>query len=80
MLSTACASRPGNKGATWSDRYDATASSRPFSVPSPQPTSPSVVVILRVTKLRPGLATITSARSIASRLTVPSATRNSRSG
>src|SRR3954454_8281902 len=63
VLSTACASRPTSSGTTCSDRYAATASSRPFRVPSPQPISPSVVVILRVTKFRPGLATITSARS-----------------
>jgi hypothetical protein len=65
VLSTAWASRDTSSGATCSDRYAATASSRPFRVPSPQPTSPSAVVTLSVTKFRPGLATITSARSTA---------------
>src|SRR3954451_24908864 len=50
-------------GRCW-DRYAATESSRPLSVASPQPTTPSLVTILRVTKLRPGLQTLTSILSM----------------
>src|SRR5215469_17140352 len=57
-------SLPASRGTTWSRRYAATASSRPFRVASPRPVSPSSVVILRVTKLRLGLVTMTSARVI----------------
>src|SRR6476659_5663845 len=59
-----CASRPMSSGTTWSRRYDATASSRPLSVPSPRPVSPSSVVTFRVTKFRSGLDTMTSAATI----------------
>src|SRR5690349_5934881 len=57
-------SRPTRVEATWSERYDATASSRPLRVASPQPTIPSEVVILSVTKLRPGLVMMTSTSSM----------------
>src|SRR5690349_1149034 len=42
-------SRPMSAGTTWSVRYDATASSRPFSVASPRPWRPSSVSTFRVT-------------------------------
>jgi hypothetical protein len=42
-----------------------------LSVPSPSPTTPSSVVIRRVTKLRSGLVTTTSADSIRTQFTVP---------
>src|ERR1700743_1138116 len=58
------ASRPVSSGTTWSARYAATASSRPLSVASPSPVSPSSVVMRSVTKFRPGLATSTSATAI----------------
>src|ERR1700744_507104 len=57
-------SRPISNGHTWSFRYDATASSRPFNVASPMPYTPSSVTTFNVTKLRPGHVTITSARTI----------------
>src|SRR5450432_1527768 len=58
------ASRPMSIGMTCSSRYATTASSRPLSVASPRPVKPSSVVILRVTKLRPGLQTMTLASTI----------------
>ncbi len=51
-------------GTTWSLRYEATASSRPFSVASPIPVTPEPVTIFSVTKLRAGQVTITSADTI----------------
>src|SRR6476660_5907076 len=59
-----CGSRPISSGTTCSERYEATESSRPLSVASPQPTTPSLVTILRVTKFRPGLQTLTSILSM----------------
>src|SRR6185437_11146684 len=41
-----------------------TESSRPFKVASPIPVTPSAVVILSVTKLRPGQVTMTRASTI----------------
>src|SRR3954466_8241172 len=57
-------SRPISVEARCSDRYAATESSRPLSVASPHPTTPSLVTILRVTKFRPGLQTLTSILSM----------------
>src|SRR5262245_36120041 len=57
-------SRPMSVGTTWSVRYDATASSRPLSVASPTPVTPSAVVSLRVTKLRSGQVTMTRASAM----------------
>ena len=62
------ASRPISSGTTWSPGSDATASSRPLRVASPSPVTPSSVVILRVTKLRSGLVTMTSAAMIFTRV------------
>src|SRR3954464_1623647 len=53
-------SRPISVDARCSERYAATDNSRPLSVASPHPTTPSAVTTLRVTKLRPGLLTLTS--------------------
>jgi hypothetical protein len=58
------ASRPMSKGSTCSFRYAATASSRPLRVASPSPYTPSSVVILSVTKFRPGEQTMTFASTI----------------
>src|SRR5215211_3130899 len=58
------ASRPMRSGTTCSDRYAATASSRPFTVASPRPLRPSSVVTFSVTKLRPGEQTMTRASAI----------------
>src|SRR5690606_40548113 len=65
------ASRPIRFGTTWSDRYEATASSRPLSVASPRPYTPERVSILSVTKLRPGQVTITRAATISRSRTEP---------
>src|SRR5262245_34959274 len=53
------ASRSISNGMTCSVRYAATESSRPFSVASPRPWMPSSVTSFSVTKLRPGLQTMT---------------------
>src|SRR6478609_6007374 len=64
VSSIRCGSFPISSCATCSFRYAATASSRPFSVASPIPVTPSSVVIRSVTKLRDGLVTNTSAAII----------------
>ncbi|MCY1244474.1 hypothetical protein D9M72_575490 [compost metagenome] len=64
MSSILCGSLPISSCATCSFKYAATASSRPFRVASPMPVTPSSVVIRKVTKLRDGLVTNTSAAMI----------------
>src|SRR3569623_548306 len=61
MSSMRCGSRPIRHGMTWSSRYATTDFSRPFSVASPRPCTPSSVMILSVTRLRPGQVTMTLA-------------------
>ena len=64
MSSIRLASRPMSSGARCSDKYAATASSRPFSVASPRPETPSSVTSFSVTKLRPGEQMMTLASAM----------------